>query len=138
MVAGEKLWEGKGKYGGTGGLSIKAVSPGGLTIEGTNVVQLKGIGRAKGIDGTLTFTSTMVMEQSGAAWTHGQGMFNTITGEMAVVKASGIGKMGKVVMLMSFMTMSQKLIWMNDLVAIVTQEGDPQWTEFEIAIQEWK
>jgi hypothetical protein len=35
------------------------------------------------------------------------------------------------------MTMS-KLAWMNDLIAIMTQEGDPQWMEFEFALNEWK
>jgi hypothetical protein len=137
MVVGEKLWEGKGKYP-AGGLAIKAVGPGGVTIEGTLAIQLKGVGRAKGIDGTLTFTNTILMEPSGAGWSHGLGMFNTMTGDMAVVKSSGIGKAGKTVSLSSFMTMSPKLAWMNDLVALVTQEGDPQWMEFDIAVHEWK
>jgi hypothetical protein len=135
MVVGEKLWEGKGKYGP---VAIKAVGPEGVTMEGTFTVQLKGAGRATGIDGALTNTGTILMEPSGAGWSHGLGMFNTMTGDMAVVKNTGIGKMGKSVGLMSFMTMSPKLAWMNDLIALVTLEGDPQWMEFEISICEWK
>ena len=135
MVVGEKLWEGKGKYGTT---SIKAVGPEGVTMEGTINVQLKGAGRAMGIDGILTLTNTISMEPSGVGWSHGQGMFNTMTGDMVVLKNSGIGKAGKSVALMSFMTMSPKLDWMNNLVALVTLEGDPQWMEFDIAIHEWK
>jgi hypothetical protein len=135
MVVGEKLWEGKGKYGTT---AIKAVGPGGVTMEGTINVQLRGVGRAKGIDGILTLTNTISMEPNGSGWMHGQGMFNTMTGDMVVLKNSGIGKAGKSVALMSFMTMSPKLDWMNTLVALVTQEGDPQWMEFDIAVHEWK
>ena len=78
------------------------------------------------------------MEPSGVDWSHGQGMFNTMTGDMVVLKNSGIGKTGKTVGLMSFMTMSPKLNWMNNLVALVTLEGDPQWMEFDIAVHEWK
>jgi hypothetical protein len=65
-------------------------------------------------------------------------MFNTVIGDMAIVKISGIGKSGKSVFLMSLMTMSPKLAWMNNLIAIMTQEGDPQWMEFEFAVNEWK
>jgi hypothetical protein len=65
-----------------------------------------------------------------------------MTGDMAVIKGSGIGKVengkGKAVSLMSFMTMASKLSWLNNLVAVVTTEGDPMWQEFELAIHEWK
>lgn len=46
-------------------------------------------------------------------------------------KAKGLG-------IWSFMTMSPKLNWMNMTVALTTQEGDPQWTEFDVVIWEWK
>jgi len=40
--------------------------------------------------------------------------------------------------LWTFMTMSDKLSWLNDVIAIVTFEGlDPMWQEFNIAIYEW-
>ena len=115
MVLGERLWEGKGKYGTP---AIKAVGPEGATMEGTISFQVKGVGRAKGIDGQLTLTNTILMEPSGSGWSHGQGMFNTMTGDMAIVKITGIGKSGKSVSLMSLMTMSPKLSWMNSLIAI--------------------
>lgn len=139
MAIGEKLWEGKGKYGTP---AIRAVNADGLSIEGTLMAQVKGLGRAKGIDGAVTFTTMILMAPNGAGWSHGQGMFNAVTGDMAVMKGSGIGKVengkGKVVALMSFMTMSPKLNWLNNLVAVVTQEGDPMWQEFDITIHEWK
>lgn len=139
MVLGEKLWEGKGK---TMGMAIKSVDAEGVKIEATWMAQLKGLGKAKGVDGAVTFTGIVMMGPSGAGWSHGQGMFNMMTGDMAVVKGSGYGKVetekSKSVGIWSFMTMPQKLGWMNNVVAIITQEGDPQWMEFDVTINEWK
>jgi hypothetical protein len=37
------------------------------------------------------------------------------------------------------MTMSEKLAWLNDTVALVTFEAaDPMWMELNITIWEWK
>lgn len=41
--------------------------------------------------------------------------------------------------LWSFMTMAEKLSWLNDVIAVVTFEAlDPMWQEFNITIYEWK
>jgi hypothetical protein len=72
LAIGEKLWEGKGKYGTP---AIKAVGAEGVSLEGTLTVQVKGLGRAKGIDGVVTFTNMIQMAPSGAGWSHGQGIF---------------------------------------------------------------
>jgi hypothetical protein len=67
-----------------------------------------------------------------------------MTGDMGVLKGFDLMKMTMgskptSVGLWSFMTMSEKLSWMNDLIAIVTFEAlDPMWTEFNITIWEWK
>jgi hypothetical protein len=65
-----------------------------------------------------------------------------MTGDMAVVKGYGYGKpvMGKAksVGIWMFMSMSPKLAWVNDAVALVTMEGDPQWMEFTVTVWEWK
>ncbi|HKZ87791.1 MAG TPA: hypothetical protein VJ066_01370 [Candidatus Bathyarchaeia archaeon] len=139
MVIGEKLWEGKCK---TMGMVIKAVGPEGVTIEATWMAQLKGFGKAKGLDGAMMYSGKILMEPSGAGWSHGQGMLNFMTGDMAVVKGSGLGKVeagkSKSVGMFTFMTMSPKLGWLNSVWTIATQEGDPQWTEFEMVISEWK
>ena len=139
MVLGDKLWEGKGK---STAIAIKALTAEGVSIEATWTAQIKGIGKAKGMDGMITFTGNIMMGPSGAGWSHGQGMLNLITGEMAVVKGSGIGKVetgkSKTVGLWSFMTMSPKLAWMNSVAAVVSMEGDPQWMEFDIVVYEWK
>ena len=61
---------------------------------------------------------------------------------MAVIKSSGYGnprwKKTKSLEIWSFITASKKLNWLNTVVAIVTQEGDPAWKEFNVTINEWK
>jgi hypothetical protein len=139
MVLGEKLWEGKGKTMST---TIKAATAEGVVLEYTWMAQLKGLGKAKGVDANVTFSAVVMMGPSGAGASQGQGLLMTMTGDMAVVKGSGYGKneagKSKGVGIWSFMTMSQKLAWMNNVVAIATMEGDPQWMEFDITINEWK
>lgn len=139
MVLGEKLWEGKGKTTGT---TIKAVGADGVTLEYTWTAQLKGMGKAKGADAAVTFSAIVLMGPSGSGLSRGQGILNTMTGDMVAIKGAGHGKneagKSKGVGLWSFMTMSAKLGWLNNVVAIITQEGDPQWMEFDMAIHEWK
>jgi hypothetical protein len=80
----------------------------------------------------------------GVAWSKDQGMMMSMTGDMGVVKGVSLMKMtmGKnptSVGLWTFMTMSEKLGWLNDTIAVVTFEAtDPMWTELNIAIWEWK
>lgn len=139
MVLGEKIWEGKAKTLGT---AIRAVGADGVTLEYTWTGQLKGAGRAKGADAGLTFTGTVLMGPTGAGPSHGQGILNAMTGDMVIIKGSGYGwneaGKGKGGGIWSFMAMSPKLNWINNVVAIITQEGDPQWMEFDVAIHEWK
>ena len=41
--------------------------------------------------------------------------------------------------LWTFMTTSEKLSWMNNLIAVITFEAlDPMWMELNITINEWK
>jgi len=139
LAIGEKLWAGKAK---TMGMTIKGLTAEGVSLEATWMAQLMGDGRAKGIDGAMTYSGMIMMGPNGAGWSHGQGMFNIMSGDMAVVKGSGFGKVedmkGKSVGLMSFMTMAPKLAWLNSVVALVTLVGDPMWTEFDVEIWEWK
>ena len=142
MVLGEKLWEGKGKSSGEG--SIKSIGVEGVTSEYSWTAQVKGLGQAKGIDGNIHVTAIGMMPQKGVATEADQGTFMTMTGDMGIIKGYGLMKMTRsnkpsAVGLWSFMTMSEKLSWMNDVIAIVTFEAlDPMWTEFNIAIHEWK
>ena len=139
MVIGEKLWEGKAK---TMGMSIKGANADGVMLEYTWMAQLKGMGKAMGVDGQVLFTGNTMISPTGGGTTMGTGMFTTMTGDMAVIKGSGYGKpemgKGKGLGIWSFMTMSQKLNWMNMTVALTTQEGDAQWSEFDVVVWEWK
>jgi len=142
MTLGEKLWEGKGKSSGTS--FIKSVSMEGVKSMYTWSAQVKGIGRAKGADGNIHVTAMGTMPPKGVASEEDQGTFMTMSGDMGVLKGFGLMKMamgGKPssVGLWCFMTMSEKLGWMNDLIAVVTFEAlDPMWMEFNITIHEWK
>ncbi|MDQ1281344.1 MAG: hypothetical protein QG670_2609 [Thermoproteota archaeon] len=143
LVLGEKLWEGKGKSEGAG--AIKSVGMEGITSEYSWSAQVKGMGRAKGIDGNIHVTAIMTSPPKGVTAAKDQGIFMTINGEMCVLKGSDLMKMPTgggnpaAVGLWSFMTMSEKLGWMNDLVALVTFEAlDPMWMDSNITIYEWK
>ena len=138
MAIGEKLQEGKAK---SIGVEVSSVSSEGVMLKGTTQAMLKGMGKANGVDGQLTFTSMIQMGPNGEGWSQGQGMFNTTVGEMAVLKNSDFmtreGGKGKSVVVMSFMSKGTKLSWLNGQAVLVTQEGDAAWNEWDIVIWEW-
>ena len=142
MVLGEKLFEGKGKS--TGPSYIKSIDAQGVTSIFAWTAQLKGMGRAKGVDGMLNVTATSMAPPKGVAGAKDKIMFFTMTGDMAVGKGMDLMKMTmgtnpSAVGLWSFMTMSEKLAWMNDVIAVVTMQAtDPMWMEFTVTIHEWK
>jgi hypothetical protein len=140
MVLGEKLWEGKGK--GNPGF-IKSINMEGVTSVYTYSADLKGMGRAKGMDLMLHVTAKGMMPPKGVASESDQGTLMNMTGDMAVMKGYGLMKMTGAkpmsVGLWSFMTMSEKLGWMNDVIAVVTFEAmDPMWETFTVTIYDWK
>lgn len=140
MVLGQKLLEGKGKFGV--GL-IKSVEKDGVSSEYSWMAQLKGLGCAEGLDCTIHVTATTTQPPKGIGTAKDQGVLMTIGGDMAVLKGHALSKMveGKPsgVALWSFMTMSEKLNWMNEMIALVTLEAtDPMWQEFNMIIYEWK
>ncbi len=141
MAIGEKLWEGKGKGGAS---FIKSVGMEGVTSMYTWTAQMKGVGKAKGVDLNLNVTGMSMTPPKGIAWSKDQGTMMTMTGEMGVVKGVSLMKMtpGKnptSVGLWTFMTMVEKWGWLNDTIAVITFEAmDPMWMELNIAIWEWK
>ncbi len=139
MVIGEKLWEGKAK---TVGMTIKGANAEGVALEYTWIADVKGMGKANGVDGNILFTGNTMISPTAGGGTLGTGIFTTMMGDMAVIKGSGYGKpeagKGKGLGIWNFMTMSPKLAWMNMTVTIVTQEGDPNWKEFDVVVWEWK
>jgi hypothetical protein len=142
LVIGEKLWEGKAKSAGEG--LIKSVGMEGITSVYSWTAQMKGIGKAKGIDGSIHVTAKMKSPPKGVPASRDQGIFMTMTGDMCVLKGFDLMKMSvgakpTAVGLWSFMTISEKLSWVNDAIALVTFEAlDPMWMESNITIYEWK
>jgi len=142
MVLGEKLWEGKGKSAGPG--AIKYVGMEGVVSEYSWSAQIKGMGRAKGSDLNINTTAIMKNRPKGIAKAKDQGIFMTASGDMGVLKGLDLMKMNRAgnpaaVGLWTFMTTSEKLNWMNDIIALVTFEAlDPMWMESNIIIYEWK
>jgi hypothetical protein len=141
MAIGEKLWEGKGKSGAG---FIKSVGMDGVTSVYTWTAQMKGMGKAKGVDANLNVTGMSMTPPKGVATSKDQGMMRTMMGDMGVIMGTSLMKMtpGKnptSVGLWTFMTMSEKLNWLNDTIALVTFEAtDPMWTELNVSVWEWK
>jgi hypothetical protein len=141
MAIGEKLWEGKGKSGAG---FIKSVGMDGVTSVYTWTAQMKGMGKAKGVDLNLNVTGMSMAPPKGVAWSKDQGQMMSMTGDMGILKGVSLMKMvmgqnPTSVGLWTFMTMSEKLGWLNDTIAVVTFEAtDPMWTELNITIWEWK
>jgi len=142
MVIGEKLWEGKAKSEGPG--FIKSIGADGVTSVYSWSAQVKGMGKAQGIDGNIHVTAKMKSPPKGVPASKDQGIFMTMTGDMGILKGHDLMKMmpgGKpaAVGLWGFTTMSEKLSWMNELIALVTFEAlDPMWEQSNITIYEWK
>jgi hypothetical protein len=140
MVLGEKLWEGKGKSGAG---FIKNINMEGVTMEFAWTAQLKGMGCAEGMDCMINVTAISMTPPKGVGAAQDQGVLTTMGGDMAVIKGSDLSKMmdsGKPssVGLWSFMTMSEKLGWLNDTIAVVVWQAlDPMWQEFNMTVYEW-
>lgn len=142
MVLGQKLWEGKGKSVGAG--LIKSVGMEGIISEYSWMAQVKGMGCAEGLDGNINVTAVSKTPPKGIGKAKDQGIFMMTNGEMSVLKGFDLMKMSAggnptAVGLYTFMTASEKLSWMNDLIALVNfQALDPMWMEVNITIYEWK
>ena len=111
MVIGEKLWEGKGKSEGPG--MIKSIGAEGIKSIYSWSAEMKGMGKAKNLDGNIHVTAKMKSPPKGTAGSKDQEIFMLKTGDMCVVKGFDLMKMAMgsnptAVGLWSFMTMSEK------------------------------
>lgn len=142
MVLGDKIFEGKGKS--TGPSYILSTSADGVESMFAWTAQLKGVGKAKGIEATINNTSKGMTPPKGVATAKNKAMLFTMAGDMAVGRGLDLMKMvpgqnPSSVGLWTFMTMSEKFGWLNDIIALVTYEAsDPMWMEFKVTISEWK
>jgi hypothetical protein len=137
LVLGEKIAEEKGKIIGS---SVKSVGPEGVHREDTFASEVKGLGRFP--SGRDMGTLNVVFRSGGVFSGTGQGTKTTQDGDSAVWKCYLIGKMEegkyKCVIIIEFMTASQKLSWMNGLIAIEDVILDPKTMELSGTAYEWK
>lgn len=133
------MFEGKGKSGPG---FIKKVGMEGISQIYSWTANVKGIGKAAGVECMISVTAKSVTPPKGVGMAKDQGIFRTTTGDMGVLKGMDIAKMSAdktiSVGLWGFMTSSEKLSWMNDLIAVVEFEAlDPMWQDFNVKIYEW-
>ena len=137
LVLGEKLWEEKGK---AIGVSIKSIGPEGVHVEETYATEVKSLGRAP--NGRNMATLDIVETPNGSFSGTGQGIFMTVDGDSVAWKCYFLGKSvagkSKSVNIIQFMTTSQKLSWMNGLIAVEEADGDSKTMEIDGTGYEWK
>lgn len=138
MFSGDTLWEGKGK---THSMIVKEARENGGTLEFTYSATLTGHGKAEGLNVTLTFTGSKIANLLGAGSTTGQGVFFSKEGNMVSVKSVGYGKprrgRARSIEIWTFNASTEKLKWLNNIVATVSIDGDDQWKNFTLTINEW-
>ncbi len=108
----------------------------------TWTAQVKGMGKAAGVDCFISVTAKGKTPPKGLGAAFDQGIFMASTGDMGTLKGFDVSKMvndkNTSVGLWTFMTMSEKMMWINEVEAIVVFESlDAMWQEFKIEIYEW-
>jgi hypothetical protein len=124
------------------GMTVKAVGPEGMTMEMTANGELTGFGPAQGLKGMAVVTFQDIVGPGGITTGSGQGFMSFAGGETAVWKFMFAGRMkspgvqawmGPV----TYMTMSEKLAWMNKTVFITEGEGKSGSPEARDTVYEW-
>jgi hypothetical protein len=135
MAIGEKLFEEKGKTTMT---FVDSLDANGITMKQSQNSEIKGIGKFP--SGMNMGSGTIWINQNGKA--HGKwfGMMMTKDNETIVWAGSGHSKRHdgtvKGIMVLTFMTKSEKYDWINSIIAVNDIEGDMM--EFKAAAFEWK
>lgn len=132
---GEKLFEEKGKVTMT---FVDAVDATGMTMKQSFSSEITGFGRCP--SGMNMGSGTIMMHQNGKAYGKWFGMMMTEDKEMIVWKGSGHSKKEgegiKGIMVITFMTESEKYDWMNSIIAVADLEGNMM--EFSDVAYEWE
>ena len=135
MPMGEKWFEEKGKMTMT---YIESIDMNGIVMKQSFESDLKGMGKFP--SGKNMGSGTIMVKPSGKAHGKWQGILMTADGEMVTWHGKGQsarnGPNVKGVMLISFMTMSEKLKWMNMATVVMDITGDM--TQFTGVGSEWK
>lgn len=139
LVLGAKNVEEKGKVIG---LSVKAVDSEGMHMEETFATEVKGFGRFP--SGRNMGTLNFVTRPDGLFSGTGQGIFTAQKGDNVVWKCQFVGKpearggKHKSIVIVQFMTTSQKLSWMNSTIGYEESIYDPKTMEISGTGYDWK
>jgi hypothetical protein len=126
LAIGQKLFEEKFR---PVGFAIKSVGPQGIETEMSITSEVTGFGRAQGVKGTNMGTLRDWRLPNGVATGTGHGIITTTDGDSVVWKLSYAGKAKpaggeKYVCTVTFMTMSEKLAWLNQTICVMEGEGE--------------
>jgi len=129
VVLGQKLFE--EQFRPAGG-AIKSIGSEGVETEFSITSEITGFGKAEGITGTNMGTLRTLAQPSGIGTGTGLGVM-TLNGETVTWKlrfaarssAAGV----KYVCTATFMTMSQKLSWLNETICVVEGESGADLTQ---------
>jgi len=135
MPMGDKLYEEKAKLAMG---FIKEIDANGLEMLQSFSSELKGSGKMP--SGTNMASGKVMMSPNGMAYGKWHGMIMTVDGDMVAWAGNGRSKRGKNsikgVMLITYMTMSEKLKWLNDVVGIAEISGDM--SQVTTMVSEWR
>jgi len=135
MVLGEKLFEEKGK---TTMSFIKEVNVQGIIVKQSFESEVKGMGRFP--SGKNMGSGGFWMYPNGNAQGKWRGMLMTDDGQMLVWNGNGhsnrTGTSVKGIMVIRFMTQSEKYAWLNKALIVADLQGDM--TSYSSAGYEWK
>jgi hypothetical protein len=139
MPIGQKIFEMNWK---SISMAVRSIDPEGLTMEMTAQGEVTGFGPAKGLKGFVVMTFQDIRQPSGISTGKGQGILTTPEGDMAVWKATFAGRMKDAgsqgwIGPATFMTMSKKLAFLNEMVCITEGEGKTGSPEAHDTVYEW-
>lgn len=142
MALGEKIFEEEGKVTSIKVVSVHPVE--GVKTEVSFVSDLKGVGNFP--SGKNTGSGTMTQYPHGTVNAEYRGVVTTAEeegGDQFMWWANGKGRLtegGKVksIVIVSGVTNSQKLSWMNNLIIAIDSEYDPATQQFRNAGYQWK
>jgi hypothetical protein len=135
MAMGDKLFEEQGKMNMT---YVKSIDDSGMTIVQSFSSEITGAGRFP--SGMNMGSGTICIHQSGMAHGKWNGMMMTKDNEMIVWKGTGhskrAGQQVNGILVINFMTKSEKYAWMNSMIAVIDIQGTMM--EFKSIGMEWK
>jgi hypothetical protein len=139
MPIGEKMFEESGQV--TGFKIVKVHPVEGTTMEVSAAFDLKGYGRFP--TGKEMGSGTIIRYPHGIVEANFRGNLITSEGDQIIWWAQEKGRFGeegkmKGVALVSFYTNSQKYVWVNNLIALLETEFDPQTQKVKTVGHEWK